>query len=162
MEQIKEEDKHQDKWYEDAKKVSMGELTEFLRHLLEDYSHDYGTICHALAAGAIATASAMNKAPQGGITGFQAGAVMWGFIGHWNYESNKTGLRIIDYDNFLYPQYRNRFQKTISPDIWKALQKQAAVEIEKANDAYTKYLKDKQQYEADLAAFIAKYPALSQ
>ena len=35
---------------------------------------DYGTVCHAIALSAVA------RTAQGGITGFQAGAVMWEFI----------------------------------------------------------------------------------
>ena len=58
---------------------------------------DYGTVCHAIALSAVATAWAANKTAQGGITGFQAGAVMWEFIKNWSYSSNKTGMRLVDY-----------------------------------------------------------------
>lgn len=147
-----------EQWFEEARKMTLDKLPDFIHHLLNDYGHDYGTICHALTAGAAATAWAMDNTPQGGITGFQAGCIMWGFIRQWNYRYNKTGLKIVDYDNFLYPQYNDKFQKTISPDIWAAIQKQAQAEIDEADKKYALYLEDMKKYEADLAAFVEKYP----
>lgn len=122
---IKEEDKMQDFWYKDAEKMTLDNLPEFLRHLTEDYEHDYGTICHAMTAGSIATMWAINSSPQGGITGFQAGAIMWQFIKHWNRSSNRSGMRLVDYDDMLYPQYEDKFEKTISHHTWETLQKEA-------------------------------------
>ena len=51
--QITEEMKIHDGWYKEAKKQTVETLPEFVRHLTEDYSHDYGTICYAVEAGAI-------------------------------------------------------------------------------------------------------------
>lgn len=128
---ITEEEKIHEKWFADADKITLENLPEFLRHLMEDYEHDYGTICHALSAGAIATMWAMNNHPQGDITGFQAGGVLWGVIKNWSYRTNKTGLRLIDYDDLLYPQYEYKFDKTISSDTWSLLQKQAQEKLDK-------------------------------
>ena len=125
---IAEENKDEIKaWFDEAKNQTFDTLPEFIRHVMNDYAHDYGTVCHAISACTVATAWACNRmeGARGGITGFQAGFVMWGFIKHWQYESNKTGLRIVDYDNLLFPQYASYFQKTISPDIWQAVQKEA-------------------------------------
>lgn len=157
---ISEEMKVHEQWYEKAKDkdMSLENLPEFINHLLNDYQHDYGTICHALAAGAIATLWAMNRVEQGGVTGFQASAIMWEFIRHWNYSSNKTGLRLINYDNMLYPQYSDKFQKTLSRDTWNAIQKAAKTEIEEADKKYAQYLKDVEQYKIDIAKFVEKYP----
>ena len=54
------------------------QLADFVTWL-DTHRQDYGTICHAMAAAAIAGASCMDHMPNadGGITGFQAGAVMW-------------------------------------------------------------------------------------
>lgn len=123
--QITEEQKVHLQWYEDAKKQTLETLPAFLNHIMEDYQHDYGTICHAITAGGIATMWALNNHKQGGITGFQAGAVMWEFIRNWQKTSNKTGLRLVDYDNMLYPQYKEQFEKTISEGTWSALQAEA-------------------------------------
>ena len=131
-EQITEEQKVHEKWYVEAKDITIDELPIFINHLINDYEHDYGTICHALAAGAIATILAMNKEPQGGITGFQAGAVTWEFIRHWIITNNKTALKLVNYDKMLYPQYEHNFQKTISKDIFEALKKESQQLIDKA------------------------------
>ena len=123
--QIAEESGIQNDWYAEAKKMKMEELPAFLRKLTEDYCHDYGTICHAVAAGAIAAAYAVNNSDAGGITGFQASCIMWEFVRHWSKENNNCGLRLIDYDDMLYPQYDERFDKTITPSTWSAIQTEA-------------------------------------
>jgi hypothetical protein len=158
MKQITEEQKVHEQWYADASKQTLETLPDFLKSLLEDYGHDYGTICHALAAGAVATAWAMNKHDNAGITGFQAGAVMWEFIRHWNRTGNKTGLRLVDYDNFLYPQYADEYQRVISKDTWDAIQREAEKNIDEANKEYAVYLEKKKDYEVKIKAFVEKYP----
>lgn len=156
---ITEEMKLQDDWYNEAREIkTVDDLAKFVTKLGTKYGHDYGTVCHAVAASAIAAAWCMNAMPHGGITGFQAGCVMWEFIRRWNYSSNKTGMRIIDYDNFLYPQYEYKYQKTIAPSTWKAIQKAAANEIEEADKKYAEYLTDLKRYEKDIKAFVKKYP----
>lgn len=83
---------------------------------------------------------------------------MWEFIRHWNRENNKTGMRLVDYDNMLYPQYEDDFQKTITPSTWEAIQREAKNSIKKADREHAKYVADREQYEKDIAAFVAKYP----
>lgn len=113
-------------WYKRARTIqSVAELSAFIKELSNKYEHDYGTICHAIAAGAIAAAWTVDRSPSGGITGFQAGAVMWEFIQHWMFEGNKCGLRLIDYDDLLYPQYAEKFDKKISKDVMEKLQSEA-------------------------------------
>lgn len=113
-------------WFEQARKQKLETLPEFMNHILNDYYHDYGTICHAISACALAAAWTANSLDQGCITGFQSGAVMWDFIRQWEYRNNKTNLRIIDYDKMLYPQYKGYFEdRTISQTTWEALQNQA-------------------------------------
>lgn len=132
---IKEEDGTHKEWYGEAQKQTMETLPEFMRKLSEDYVHDYGTICHALAASAIAAATAMNKSPQGGITGFQARAVMWQFIKGWMME--KGPMQLVRYHDMLYPQYAYKFQqKTITPEIWKDLQTLAKEKVASANNVH--------------------------
>jgi hypothetical protein len=120
--QIREEDREHDKWYEAASKVTLSDLPQFLRHLTEDYKHDYGTICHAIAAGMTATMAAMNASPQGGITGFQAGCIKWCVLEHAFWE--KGPMRLVKYEDLMFPQYADRFT-SISPDTWSWLQEQA-------------------------------------
>ena len=126
-------------WFEEAKKQTLETLPEFLRKLTEDYEHDYGTIVHAISAGSIATAWAMNGSKQGGITGFQAQFVMWDFIRNWQ---NKEGpMKLIEYDDMLYPQYRDRFEKEISEETHKRLIEKAKEKIIESPDAHPGVIK---------------------
>jgi hypothetical protein len=145
-------------WEKKAKNCTLESLPEFLKELTENYTHDYGTICHAVAAAAIASAWSVDKSVIGGITGFQAGAIMWKFVKQWSYSDNKTGLKIVDYDNLLYPQYEYRFSNTLSQNQWKAIQSEAQKNIVEADVKYCEYLKDNKQYSQDISLFIEKYP----
>lgn len=118
------EEMHLEKeWFAEAKKQTIESLPNFINHIMNDYVHDYGTVCHAVSACALAAAWAANASENGGITSFQAGFVMWDFIRQWCYTSNETGLRILDYDNMLYPQYADTFTaKTIRKDTWNKIQ----------------------------------------
>ena len=121
------EEMHVEKeWFEQAREQTLETLPDFINHVMNDYIHDYGTVCHAISACAIAAAWAADNTENGGITGFQASFVMWNFVKQWSYSSNKCGLKIIDYDDMLHPQYEHKFtQKTISSDIWESLQERA-------------------------------------
>jgi len=148
----------QDEWDSKTGDITLETLPGFLDELVTRYDHDYGTICHAMATAATAAAKAVNRSDQGGITGFQAGFVMWGFLRQWQFSSNKTGLKIIDYDKFLYPQYNGYYEKVITVDTWEAIQKEAASNIDKADADYSKYLLDLEQYRADLVEFVGRNP----
>jgi len=116
-------------WFKKAGNIkSSEELVKFIDHLLNDYEHDYGTMVRAISAMTLATAY-MGAAIEG-ITGFQAGFVMWDFIRWWQYPDNKTGMRLVNYDNMLYPQYYERFSKTISKATWEKLQEEAKKKLE--------------------------------
>lgn len=128
----------QDEWFKKANSsMTLEKFLEFLRHLSEDYVHDYGTVCHAMAAIAVAAMWAFNKSEgaRGGITGFQAGCVMWDVIRHMNYENNKCGLRLIDMDDLLYPQYEYKFC-SISSDTWEAVKKEAQNRLSERSTAH--------------------------
>lgn len=131
---INEEMHMENEWFEQAKKQTLETLPEFVRHVMNDYVHDYGTICHAVGACAVAAAWAANEEPQGGITGFQASFVMWDFVKQWQFNNNKTGLRILDFDNLLYPQYGHKFEKKISTRTWEAIQKRAKELIDEKDE----------------------------
>ena len=116
-------------WYKQGEGMTLDKLPEFINHLLNDYTHDYGTICHAIAAGTVATAWAMNNDPHGGITGFQAGAVMWEFVRNWMHEDGP--MKLVRYDNMLYPQYDDNFDKVISKETFEYLQEKAKENLER-------------------------------
>jgi|WetSurMetagenome_2_1015567.scaffolds.fasta_scaffold187732_2 hypothetical protein len=125
---ITEDDKVQDEWYKEAKTITEETLPAFIHKLINDYVHDYGTICHAVAAAAIAGAYAIEHSPTGGITGFQSGAVMWEFVQEWLHERGKP-LALVRYENMLYPQYQYKFEKIISQETWEWLQERAKREL---------------------------------
>lgn len=129
---ITEEDHIHDEWYKEAKGATMETLPEFLKKLTEDYAHDYGTVCHALAAGAIATCWAMDRTEYGGITGFQASCIMWQFIMNWM--SYDAPLVLLNFENMLYPQHRDRFSPTISKSTWEWMREMANKRLSETGD----------------------------
>lgn len=133
--EINEEMHLEKEWFEEAQKQTLETLPQFINHLMTDYCHDYGTICHAIAASAIAAAYAADSTPQGGITGFQASFIMWDFIKQWMKPNNKCGLKLIDYDDMLYPQYDYKYEKTITQHTWETIQKEAAKLLNENNGA---------------------------
>ena len=118
---------------------SLDELTEYIKNVKDNYNIGYGTAPRAIAQAVLATAWYLSK--EFGITGFQAGCVMWDFIRDWSYSHNKCGLKIVDYDNMLYPQYNYKFQKTISLDTYEALQKTAKENLESCEHAHPDVVK---------------------
>jgi hypothetical protein len=134
---ITEEMEVHKKWFEEAKMQTIDSLPNFLKKLSDNYIHDYGTICHAIVSAAIGAAWAMDKTDNGGITGFQAGCIMWGFIKQWNYSHNKLGLRLLDYDNILYPQYEDKFKNEITLEHWERIQEEAKNKLKENDHAST-------------------------
>lgn len=119
MKEITEADSKEliDAWFAEAETQTLASLPVFIGRLCDDYRHDYGTVCHAIAAAAVGAAWAVNdsKAAQGGITGFQAGAVMWEFMRRWN--RIECPARLVRYEEMLWPQYAYVFEKTISREV---------------------------------------------
>jgi hypothetical protein len=122
------EQEFRDKYYADAREQTLETLPAFFEKMLSE-SHDYGSICCAIGASAVAAAWAANRHENAGINKVQTGCVMWEFVRQWNFSGNKTGLKIIDYDDLLYPQNEDRFRKVISAALFKKLQGIAAEKI---------------------------------
>lgn len=99
------------------------DLIDFLRYVKENCNSGYGEAPRAIAQASLAVA--WKFAGWFDITGFQASCAMWDFIQDWQYRSNKCGLKMVDYDEMLYPQYDYKFEKTIKRHTWEALQKRA-------------------------------------
>lgn len=128
MEKLQEENSKDliEQWKKEAKEVKTpDELAKFVTKLTTEYEHDYGTIVRAITAAMLASYSVVDKSPQGGITGFQAGFIGWDMIRE--FMSIQGAARILDYDNLLYPQYAYKFEKTVTDDVW-------GVTINKAKD----------------------------
>lgn len=111
------------------------ELVEFLQDVEKNYNYGYGVAPRAMAQASLAVAWYL--ADKFGITGFQAGFVMWDFIRGWNGFDNECGMKLVDYDKMLYPQYSGHFEKTIPSDVWYALQKKAKKGLEEADSGIT-------------------------
>lgn len=125
--QITEQSGVHQAWMEEAKKQTPATLPEFIKKLTENYQHDYGTICHAIAAAAVGGANAVNHSPTGGITGFQAGAVMWEIIKGWGVFGDGP-KQMLCFKDLLYPQYESKF-RSISKETADWLKQEAQKQI---------------------------------
>ena len=129
------EEMHPEKaWFKEAHEINEEEFPNFYARIIHGYNHDYGTACHAVAACALAAAWAACDDKDIGLSGFQAGFVMWDFIKNWTMIGNECGLRLVDYDDMLYPQYEEKFEKVISKNVWLSIQEIAKKKLEEAND----------------------------
>lgn len=132
-EQITEESGVHKAWISEAKQIkTTEELVTFLNRLVTAYTHDYGTIVHACVAAMVAAFSFINKSDQGGITGFQAGAIGWEMIKE--FMGINGPAKIVDYENLLYPQYDYKFEKTISKDTWDYIVEKAKQKLAEDNE----------------------------
>lgn len=134
MKQITEEMGVHKAWYEEARKQTMESLPDFLKKLTTEYQHDYGTVCHAVAAAGVGAMWAVERAPNvgGGITGFQAGAIMWEVISAWGVFGSGP-KRMVEYEHMLYPAYESDF-RAISKETWDWLQKKAKANLKESNE----------------------------
>lgn len=127
---ITEEEGIHKSWMKEANEIkTTEELKAFIDRLQNDYEHDYGTICHAVAAAAIAAAKCVDRGPQGGITGFQAGAIQWEMIRGWGVWTDGP-LQIVQWGQLLFPQYDDKMPRFVSKDIFKALVAKAKEKLE--------------------------------
>ena len=107
-------------WMEmDVDHVELDDIPAFVTKAMCGYEHDYDSVVKAFVACLCACAWAINQ--QAGLTGFQAGFIPLLFMQKWNGVGDDIGLRVIDYDNMLYPQYADYFDKTVSRDIYNSL-----------------------------------------
>ena len=132
---VTEDDHPEKEWFEQARKMTIAELPAFIEKMIHGYNHDYGTMVHAVSACAIAAAWATCGDESVGLTGFQAGFVMWDFIKNWTVTDNKTGLKLVNYDDMLYPQYEHKFSKTINKYTWEKLQEEAKNNLKNSPEA---------------------------
>ena len=119
---ITEEDSIHKEWYQEAEKIRIDTLDGFVKKLVNEYEHDYGTIVHAMTAAVGATISAMNHSEQGGITGFQASALMWQILEKEFHVEHPS--KLVRYENMLFPCFEEQFT-AIPPDVWVWLRERA-------------------------------------
>lgn len=119
--------------YEIAKSVNTtDELAEFVK-FISNVPLDYGTAVYAQCAAMLAAQHVINQGEQGGITGFQAGFIGWEMVKKFM-SVGDCGLSLVDWENMLYPQYEERFEKTMSRKIFEGLQEKAKERLAKSND----------------------------
>lgn len=104
------------------------DLVEFLKYVEENCNTGYGNAPRAIAQAALATA--WYFAGKFGITGFQAGFVVWDFIFGWEAKENSVGMKLVDFSDMLFPQYQYKFEKTIPKKMFELLQKEAKKNLE--------------------------------
>lgn len=89
----------------------------------EDIETWYGGCPRAVAQAILATGFFFSK--EMGLTGFQAHCTLLDFLFGWEFRSNKTGLRIVNWDDMLYPQSKDIFQPVIKKATWGRIQEEA-------------------------------------
>lgn len=118
------ENERYEKWYKEAKEQTLETFPAFMKKILDE-PQTYDSIVEAIAACAVGAAWAADHHENGGITGFQGSCVMWRFIQHWMHMEEGEPLKLVRYNEMLYPQYNYKFEKTISRDTWDWLREQA-------------------------------------
>lgn len=110
------------------------DLDNLLNEILNSKEIDYGKIVYAMSGAMLGVAKFIDRSEIGGITGFQAGFVGWEMVKDFLIHDNKTSMRIINYDEMLYPQYKEKFKKTISKRTWECLQEQAKIYLKEIEE----------------------------
>lgn len=131
-----------------AETQTLETLPQFINHLMNDYEHNYGTSIKATMTAMIATFNACDKSEQGGFTGFQVGFIPWLMMNEFWGES-EVGRKVIDFEHMLYPQYADKFEKTMSSKIWNKLQEIAK---ERMKEPVENFHPDVREHIAKIAA----------
>lgn len=105
------------------------DIKALLDEVLQKFNYDYGVAPRSVAGFCVAAAHFLACAM--GLTGFQASFITWDFILGFSMTNNKCGLKMVDFDQMLYPQYGYKFEKTISASTWKSIQEEAKKKLDK-------------------------------
>lgn len=131
---------YRDYIYEKAQKVaSKEELDILLKEVVNNKNLEYETIVYAISACMLATAKYIDRSEVGGITGFQASFIVWELVRKFMHES-KVGMKLVDYEDMLYPQYEKKFEKTISRETWALIKYQAKINLQESPNANPKVI----------------------
>ena len=133
------EKEFQDHFMAKANKVKTMEDFQALYKEVVEFKHDYGTIVHGCAVVMKAAFTLLNNSPTGGITGFQSGCLSWMMVREFKMVG-KGPLSLIDYENLLYPQDSDKFEKIISSSTHKWLQESAAEKLKESPNAHPSVL----------------------
>ena len=111
-----------DSWYKRANEIKPETFGDFVNELLHGYDLDYGAKIHAASACTIAMFYACDDIF--GFSSYQYSTSVMQVLYKLNYRINKTGIRVLDYDDMLYPQYEDKF-RSIRQKTWKLIRKRA-------------------------------------
>lgn len=117
------EKKYKEMIFAKAEKVKTKRDLSKLIDEISSFGHDYGTIVYGCMAAMKGAFNVVNRGKSGGITGFQAGCLGWECVREFLMINGAA--KLLDYDNLLYPQYADKFEKRISSEVWKDIQKKA-------------------------------------
>ena len=119
---ITEEMNEHEQWYKDAHDMTAEALPGFIQNVSENYSHDVVTICHAMAAAALAAMATVNKSTEGDIGKGQQLKVLSLFLRKW--ADIEGPAKVISWYGLLNPESENQF-KVIPKQVYEMLKKQA-------------------------------------
>ena len=131
-----------DEWYKKAKndihtpeqlKEFADEICEYVNNSKEMYNDSSN------GAAAISLAAMHMMAFIYGMTSFQMGWVMWQLIDQMVIGEHDCGMKLVNYNDMLYPQYEDHFMKTLPKDVWERLQQKAKDDLKKDDAASEVY-----------------------
>jgi hypothetical protein len=125
--------KYRKNWFELAKNIKTKEEFDEFYSVLTNLDHTYNS--HAEAMGAISLAAFELSASIFGATGFTASCALWRVIKGTGIFRSNVGLRMVNYDHMLYPQYKDDFEKVIKKDTYENLQSAAKSRLKKAESS---------------------------
>lgn len=131
---ITEKEHFENCWYKDAEKQTLETLPLFMNHVLNDYQHDYGTICKAIAACGAGAMHAAIKTTHDYISGFQASIINGEVLKAWGGIKTHTCAKIINFDDMVFPHNQHRFANTISKETWDSVQEYAKSRLSEADN----------------------------
>lgn len=119
---ITEDMGEQNEWYKEAKDMTLDKLPAFIDKLTNYYSHDMNTLPHAITAGMLGAAAAINAGPEGGLTPAQGHKVMGLFIRKWS--KMEGPLKLASWYGMLHPANEPQFT-SIPGEVFDMLVNQA-------------------------------------
>ena len=125
-------------WYKEAKHVSKEDLGDFIDKMMSE-EHDYESYVHAIAACCVATMQACGTE----LTGYQASWIPLLFHLEVIGSGSISGIKILNYDDMLYPQNEDKFKVIISKKVMESLKEEAKRKLEEHADHMNRYVSPK-------------------
>ena len=125
IETSKEFKEIEDSWYKEIDTLtSKSKYNAFVSKLISGYEHDFGTSLRALAC----IVNATIRFYGGGLSNFQASYLMWKILEKTFCIKDSVGLKIVRYEDLLYPQLVYHFDNELDKS-----QHEKLIELAKKN-----------------------------